>query len=798
MRQKTKRMLIDTLCLAAVCASVGALAACDSGEKSFLEDAASIALTETFEDGRTFEYGGKIELPAATVCDEAGKEISYEVKYVLYDEQKELLTKSNFSTFELGLGKYYIQYTYGDLLLEKSFEVVDTIAPTITFGATSTGDMQLKDDGTETIGSLPIVEIEDESEFDMERMLVFTNAEGEVTENYPVNKMNETFKVSEEGMFQYVVTATDIAGNTAREYVTWYVKNPMWEANNVPDGNYLSDFSDMEYLNGVESGAISPGFNIYGNFYAEILEEFDGHDGVLKIDAGFNDGNFSSIRLKLGKSFNLGEEEFSGKQFVVRMRIENADAVRNTVEIAGNNISWHSWDGGKTKYYHALSNSEMYNDVVSGEWFNLTIPVAYLIELQCSAELQFIESGELTSANYPIVSGTERGNMEYFNFGFRKSYDIDFLTMYIDSICLTTELGEAENFSADIETKSFSWDSVENAYEYAVYLDGEYIGRTEENSIALGAYGSFNALSVQALSAGDFVDGKIVTVTAKDLNIDFEANGEWVVRNYLKVLSIEHLEKNIAYLRVNRALERAEIDATGLTVYANGKPIQTKVSVNPLDYSLLELSTVSWADCTWEDVLVPEVVFTAGSILKQNGQEYILAEDIRFAFLFGSWQYVEETRITEISTYNWNMNSNVFMGFNTELGLYKEGADIKYQYSKNYGLDSLSYSGSFTVCGEELNEALRVFNITCFLLFGTKDNYHYFQCIRYYPETGDWLWPELEEICAVSGYKTFTVRIEKGTRLYFKGENKTVRSFLIEQTHTFTHIESGGYNVSVG
>ena len=183
--------------------------------------------------------------------------------------------------------------------------------------------------------------------------------------------MVETYEADRPGTFTYTVTATDASGNTGSSSVSWRAKNRDWQPEAAPSGTFLSDFNEESYVDSLWNGDFSDTYEANGNFYGTWLENYQGANGVLKVEAGFNSYNSVSIRFKFAKSLNLGENEHSGNYLVVRMYLDDADAIGSMIYVAGNTRSDHTWDGGQTiRENEVLTRSVTETDgIVSGEWF---------------------------------------------------------------------------------------------------------------------------------------------------------------------------------------------------------------------------------------------------------------------------------------------------------------------------------------------------------------------------------------------------------------------------------------------
>ena len=780
MIKKRKWMFIALLALCGLLCFV--LAACGDGKPA----AASIGLSEEFEDGRVFEYGGVIKLPYGIALDEDGNGVSYEVENIVADRSGKEIARSDYGEFELEVGDYIARYEYGDLVLEREFSVKDTTKPVIVFSETTTGDLY-GEEGEYGSAILPMYEVEDYSVCETVAKLSFQPDDGAFIENYPYNKLVESFEAEEPGTFTYTVTATDASGNVGTATLTWRAKDRNWAPAKEPGGTFVSDFGEESYLDSLWNGDFSDTYESNGNFFGSWLESYEGAEGVLKAEVGFNSNNSASIRFKLAKPIHLGDNEKSGKYLVVRMYLDNADAIGSLIYVAGNTRSDHTWDGGQTiRYNEVLTRSMTEADgIVSGEWFNLYIPVSLLIEMQCSSGIVFDTSNGLTSSSYPILNNTNRGWMEFFQIGFSRMENVDSVSLYIDSIAFAEELGKAEGFTADYDEKTISWNAVPNAQAYAVYDEnGTRVAIVDEPKFDASLLGAFTQFSVQPLGEGAYKDPDPVVVTAEELNLRIEEDGTWEKANFFKAVSAAY-DGELLQVTLNGALGEGEADFSAFKLYAGDtEAVGAEVTLSG-DRTQLIFDVSAWSTeaGAYEQA---SVFIPARSVITVGSETYTLIGEIRFAYVFGEWRYVSETEIGNVGTNNgYAANNNLMLQFYDTDGerIFGKTANEQYSFYADPARRTLDYSGSFTICGQELSDMLREFDAELLRLFARETDLHY---MIFYKDTVNWQWMDLAAMCEKSGYPTVVVTIAAGTRLYFKTDSGEVDCFYFPDGYTFT------------
>lgn len=776
-----KQRLVPVLLLALCGLLCFVLAACAEKEP----EAASIALSEEFEDGRVFEYAPTIELPYGIALDKDGNGISYDVENIVTDREGNEIARSDYSTFALSVGDYIVRYEYGSVVLEKQFSVHDTVAPVIVFGQTTSGGL-FGEDGS--VGDLPIYEVEELSAFDTEVQLNFQPDDGALIEDYPYNAMVETYEADRPGTFTYTVTATDASGNTGSSSVSWRAKNRDWQPESAPSGTFLSDFNEESYVDSLWNGDFSDTYEANGNFYGTWLENYQGANGVLKVEAGFNSYNSVSIRFKFAKSLNLGENEHSGKYLVVRMYLDDADAIGSMIYVAGNTRSDHTWDGGQTiRENEVLTRSVTEADgIVSGEWFNIYIPVSLLIEMQCASNIQFDEeAGFNGSSSYPILNNSNRGNMEFFQIGFSRMESVDRVSLYIDSIAFADELDQVSGFAADYAAKTVSWQAVANAAAYAVYDEfGARIAITEKPEFDASELGAFSAISVQPLGCGAYKDPEPVVVTPEDLNLFIEEDGSWIEANFFKPVSAAYEESSLA-VTLNSPLGTGTADFSAFKLYAGEMELaNTEIAVDTSGTRLI-FDVSAWPK-TAGAYEIPVVTVPARSTIAVGNETYTLIEEIRFAYVFGEWRYITETEIGDVGTKDGFASSQdmILEFFDTEgEQIFGKTANEQYTFYADPAARTLDYSGSFTFCGQEIYDLLREFNAYGLRLFGRTTDAHY---IIIFQDNQNWQWVDRAAICERTGYDAFVATIAAGTRMYFKTDSGEVDCFYFPDGYTFT------------
>lgn len=447
MKKLKNRLMAIISVFAAVFVCAG-IAACGAGsEKGY-----TIVLDADFPAGNVFDYAEEIELPSAHVENAEEETVSYAITYRVTGEDG-FVRESEYSSFALMPAKYTAVYFYSEkVTLEVEFTVIDSENPIITF-TNVPNDVFL---GEAEGGFLPTVIIEDASDVSTEKTLYFAPYGGEKRE-VSYNKMNDSYAVTEAGVFTFTVTATDESGNRGENSVSWLVKDPSWTDENL-SGGFLSDFCEEGYLNTVKSADVSVYWNA-PEYSQEWLEEFEGASGVMKLGLSFTTWNYTAIRLRLVKPVEWNE--LRGKYIAVRVFVEG-EGLQDFFAFAGNQKIQF-----ETEYSAA---TERKTPLVTGAW------TTYYLDYDRAKALRMY-SDENDDKDSP-VSPIE--NLQ-IAFG-RTSNKTKSVNLYIDGISLAEKLPAPENLRT--ENGKILWDAVENASSYTVDINGE-VSVVKDNFVAL-------------------------------------------------------------------------------------------------------------------------------------------------------------------------------------------------------------------------------------------------------------------------------------------------------------------------
>lgn len=652
-----KKILLGIL---ALCATMFLYVGCASKTPK----AQGIRTSEPFENGTTFEFTDSvIELPYGIAYDKDGKDISLDLTYIIQNKEGTEIARSNDSIFDLEVGEYKIVYAYQEVTLEITFSVVDTVAPQIVFNSTNTGSMALPAGGGEVSASLPKYEISDYSACSVDEKLTFVSDDGTFNgEEYDYDRMGYIVEADRPGLFTYTIKATDASGNSATESVEWRCKDAEWTAADA-QGDMVSTFATADYLDSVLNGEVYTEYTTNGNYYTEYLQEFEGAQGVVKIHSQFNTRGYSDFRFKLGKPVDLAANK--NRYLVVRMFMPDAAAFGADIQIAGNTVSNRNFTSIVTVQRHALTRwySVMTDNVgvVSGRWFNLSIPVSQLITLECSDQVTFktpdVSDEEWfknhTSYEYADDCNLE-GMMRYLQFTLLLSGGSGYQDFYIDSIFLADrgEDVDKNSFSVDFENKTIRWDAVDGAEYYNVFDEsGALIASVDQPLFSATGLGEFASLRIVTVADGK-ADSAGITVTATDLDITFLADGSWSYTPLLIAQSVS-ADGNSLTVVLNKQLEEGELDLSGVTATdKEGKAVELNARA---ENNLLIFDISDWK--TSSQYVKQYVRIASGSSLKAGETTYFFNEDVILANLFGGWELVTESMVSRLEVTNGSNNN---------------------------------------------------------------------------------------------------------------------------------------------
>lgn len=452
MKKKGKSLLMLTLILT-VCMTCGLVATgCNKGNENVIKLDGDFAAT--------YEYTAKeIELPTAHVENGNGEMVSYDVVYKLYTSDGKV-TESEYSTFNLDVGEYRLVYSFEETTLEKTFSVVDTTAPVITF--TGVVGSQFLQDLTNGTGSLPTTDVTDLSEdkgMDIDRKLTFVGSDKQEKE-VSYNQMTMSYTATEFGTFTYTVKATDKYGNSATNSISWKIKDHNWQPTANKAG-YLADFDEEGYINYIEPGYVDQYYMIT-DITENYVEEFEGEKGAVKIVMGFNHapdyGGYNSLLLRLPTASHFTREQANGKYIAIRMYIEDdLDGLLSSNMIwGGNNMAIQGDSVTKCSKW-------VQQGLKIGEWFTMYISAGALDFYDNDTKL--CEQVQICFSDAASLNGTN-----------------EHMTLYVGGISLTDKLPAASGLK--IENKKAVWNAVEGATSYLVEMNGS-TKKITETSIAL-------------------------------------------------------------------------------------------------------------------------------------------------------------------------------------------------------------------------------------------------------------------------------------------------------------------------
>lgn len=355
------------------------------------------------------------------------------------------------------VGEWRITYVAGRKHDTKTFNVVDSIAP--TFEAASTAyDIwydAVKDENGNIIdrGSyyeLPMIFPSDLSEFDYDtyemKLVLDTNPYSESNDIINVDIIgDEGFYAPATGKMTYTVAIADIYGNKSEYSMSWNVKDKNWKDENLTE-NYLADYNKPEYVNSVQSGYMSSYWaktQLYEEFFtAERFTEKTGiaaDSGVLKVSAvPSSDYAVGAFKFKL--QHPVSEAELGSKYFVVKFYTPN-----NVSTVRFGAQSWQ-----ESRNIECCHNVVV--NVTNDDWSFVVIPTSEL-------KYGYFELGDEAIEFFHIAFGTVG-----------EGVGDELIELYVDSVALAEKFPEISGYK--LEGKVLSWDKVEGAYSYEVTQDG--------------------------------------------------------------------------------------------------------------------------------------------------------------------------------------------------------------------------------------------------------------------------------------------------------------------------------------
>ena len=454
MKNKMRLALLHGAILVLLVGVMLLCAACGGGQQIMIEG--------DLQDGTVIEYTGqKIQFPLGYVADNTGTILSYAVEYEVINLSDNSSLTDEYATFTLKTGDYQLVYTYKDdskVNKKINFSIKDTVSPTVEFMEVPNG-LFLQGITEDTVNKLPLYTIEDASTGDgieLTRVLRFKGeGDADFTE-YKYREINNSYEVETFGTFQYELTATDIYGNQTVATAQWKVKDRNWKPAQLPGEGILADYASEGYCNLVEGGDANQYYKIGSDYTDEWLAEFEGAEGVLKLELPFNNsagyGN-NTIRLRLPKTFT--QQDLTGKYLAVRIYVEG-EHLRDSFLFAGNNVEFRSEDATTRAFSTGVSGLE------TGVW------KTYYIEANTVENIGMYPNASY-NANTTFYEGGDPADAIQLCFQ-RESGYFNGMTLYVDSISIAQILPDTQ---ITISGSKAAWTPVEGAAGYLVSLNGE-------------------------------------------------------------------------------------------------------------------------------------------------------------------------------------------------------------------------------------------------------------------------------------------------------------------------------------
>ena len=364
------------------------------------------------------------------------------------------------------VGEWKVTYVMGKEYDTKTFNVVDTIAPTfdiassaydIWFDAEFDAEGNMIDQGS--YYELPMIFPDDLSEFDYDtyemKLTLDTNPDSEEDEIIDVEiEGEEGYYAPAAGKMTYTIAIADIHGNRSEYTTFWNVKDPKWVDENLAEG-YLADYDEEGYINTALSGEMSSYWSkseLYEEYFTK--EEFkeatgvDATSGVLKVSAVPTDSYaVGAFKFRLQKT--LTQEEIGNKYLVVKFYTpNNVETVRFGAQ------TWQSMGNPPRKSngtpIEACDSQPV--TVTKGDWSFAIISAADL-------KYGYFDIGDTEIKEFHIAFGERTVSVQD-----------DLIELYIDSVALADKLPEIKGYS--LKDKVLSWEEVTGATSYEVIEDG--------------------------------------------------------------------------------------------------------------------------------------------------------------------------------------------------------------------------------------------------------------------------------------------------------------------------------------
>ncbi|MBE5738106.1 MAG: hypothetical protein E7348_06910 [Clostridiales bacterium] len=367
------------------------------------------------------------------------------------------------------VGTWKVVYIYGSQRVAKSFEVVDTTAPILTFSELS-HDVYL---GAKQV--LPNSTIKDFSKVDLtsrtDTVVLYTCGDTTCTDEshvVDVEVKHKGYTPTTTGRIVYTMTMADEYGNKAVATQEWNVKDPTWTDQSV-DTDYLADYDEFGYVNTASSGYVSS-YWTDSEIREEYFETFEGANGVLKVSAAPNSKALGCFSFKLQDK--VYPEDLETK--VLMLKLYTPNQVN------------YLWYGCMTDQGSTIGMAHIVKmPIVPNQWNYIVIPTTQLHYGYFRLGDEFIDA-------FQICWGGNGAN------DYKMSED---LVVYLDSVSLAEEISVSNVTMTDNE---LSWTGHPNATGYEV-LEGDKL--TVVNDTTYTVTDKKAKIGVRALA-----DGKVTSL----------------------------------------------------------------------------------------------------------------------------------------------------------------------------------------------------------------------------------------------------------------------------------------------
>lgn len=628
---KRKRLLIAFLSLVTALCLAFSFACADKESGGLPSEPTPTA------SGWTYEFMSDVVIPTENIFDGVSSEdmldgsVIYRFKSPEYvNEQGETVKdviESAFPNVYLNkVGEWTVVYFRGQSAVAKTFNVTDTIAPTIEFESTAydvfvkiTNEDEKDQEDYEPKYqkyNLPSASAEDLSGININSRvdsvkLYVSESDPAYDESNPIIDLSVDaigrYAPTVTGKIVYTLSVEDIYGNKSEKSLTWNVKDPSWTDDELAEG-YLADYDDAGYINSVQQGWVAS-YWADSQIYEEWLAEFEGATGVLKVSAAPNKHAQGCFQYNLPGSAT--EEDLQGKQLMLKLY------TTNDIE--------YLYFGCKT--YDQVSDMKhaFRINIVPNEWNYIAIS---------SAELEYgtFNRGDDVIDQFSICFGT------YVN-GYKMSEDC---ILYIDSVTIAENLDSVENVTIDGDV--LNWSEIEGATGYEV-MEGDTVTVVETSTYTVTdkmAKIGVRAITTNPLYISQTVYTPFIDVASfgeKDLALFNTPSYEFIAVKNLYSSARAAADIKAEYLESYKGVENVlKVTSTtnnvlGTTGIGDITLMLPKASNGGITIKML----VEQSDADWFQFFQPNTEFTFDDVYGKYGKN--LAD-------IGNWQtlYIDYTK----------------------------------------------------------------------------------------------------------------------------------------------------------